>query len=155
MPLSPYTALSAVSDVGVALGMQIMSNVTTNSTQDAAATRLIAVLCLGHKNFLLLLSLRRKEEGEGKRVICCLTFGIDLLRNPFVIGCRRKQSHIFHHSVDLAYLPPSLPACLALGAFVHAPESWHEAELNCPVSSAVWTAAVASPLPLAPPLAVT
>lgn len=67
LPLSPYTALSAVSDVGVALGMQIMSNVTTNSTQDAAATRLRQRgNDSGHKNFLLLLYMRRQEEREGE-----------------------------------------------------------------------------------------
>lgn len=108
--LPPSTTPCSVnlSDVGVALGMQIMSNVTSNFRQDAQLQRGARFrFYLGHKNFL--------ESGEGRGRTGLSPPDLrhcDLLPNPFsVIGCRRKQSHISLYASATAFAP--------LGGFFH------------------------------------
>lgn len=105
-----YSTLSAVSDVGVALGMQIMSNVTTNSTQDAAATRLWQRGWFRFKNFLLLLCMRRQEEGGERRETGYLLPDLRhwLVAEPFR---NRMQAQTITHIPPLSRSsPPFLPA---------------------------------------------
>lgn len=102
-PASSIPCSVSVSDVGVALGMQIMSNVTTNWREDAAATSWLIPVQLGSlQNFL-----ERAEAGNG---LCQPDLRhCDLLRNPFsVIGCRRKQSHISHSYSLIPRMPFSI-----------------------------------------------